>query len=175
MNQEPNSEAAETVQTREIPAVELPQLVRLLPCPFCGSAAKTYCETVTCSNPSCKMHFGCVPDMHTPEEWGQRACDTCDAVDLANEQLRKDVVKLVNSRNWNKRRLDLLASVQKHMRDPERQLVCDILANGQLLPDPHGTRYGFPASGNEHLSLPNASVDLPPRSGPNSKQDAYGG
>jgi hypothetical protein len=29
------------------------------------------------------------------------------------------------------------------MRDPERTLVCDILANGTLLPDPNGERYGF--------------------------------
>ena len=40
-------------------------------------------------------------------------------------------------------RVNLLGAVQKHMRDPERTLVCDILANGQLLPDPNGTRYGF--------------------------------
>lgn len=61
---------------------------RLLPCPFCGSAAKTYCKTVTCSNQDCKMHFAAVPDMHTPEEWNQRACDTCDAYTMANEHLR---------------------------------------------------------------------------------------
>lgn len=28
------------------------------------------------------------------------------------------------------------------MRDPERTIVCDIIANGQLLPDPNNTRYG---------------------------------
>jgi hypothetical protein len=28
------------------------------------------------------------------------------------------------------------------MRDPERQIVCDILANNSLLPDPSGVRYG---------------------------------
>lgn len=28
------------------------------------------------------------------------------------------------------------------MRDPERTLVCDILANAALLPDPKGLRYG---------------------------------
>jgi hypothetical protein len=70
------------------------RLVRLLPCPFCGFQAKTYCETVTCSNPACKMHFAAVPDMHTPEEWNQRSCDTCDAYTLANEQLRADLRRL---------------------------------------------------------------------------------
>ena len=28
------------------------------------------------------------------------------------------------------------------MRDPERTIVCDILANGALLPDPNRRRYG---------------------------------
>ena len=70
------------------------RLVRLLPCPFCGFQAKRYHSTVTCSNPACKMHFAAVPDMHTPEEWNQRACDTCDAYTLANEQLRADLGRL---------------------------------------------------------------------------------
>jgi len=39
-------------------------------------------------------------------------------------------------------RVEMLACEQTRMRDPERTLVCDILANGQLLPDPKGTRYG---------------------------------
>lgn len=40
-----------------------------------------------------------------------------------------------------KKRCELLQKVQHTMRDPERTLVCDILANGQLLPDPNGIRY----------------------------------
>lgn len=46
------------------------------------------------------------------------------------------------SRDFYQRRCDMLQAEQKRMRDPERTLVCDILANGQLLPDPHGKRYG---------------------------------
>jgi len=45
--------------------------------------------------------------------------------------------------DFYRRRCDLLQAHQASMRDPERTLVCDILANGQLLPDPAGTRYGF--------------------------------
>ena len=45
------------------------------------------------------------------------------------------------SRDFYRRRCDLLQEWQGRMRDPERTLVCDILANGQTLPDPHGTRY----------------------------------
>ncbi len=40
------------------------------------------------------------------------------------------------------RKLDMLGALQHLMRDPERTLVCDVLANGQLLPDPDGSRYG---------------------------------
>jgi uncharacterized protein (DUF2252 family) len=39
------------------------------------------------------MHFAAVPDMHTPEKWNQRACDTCDAYELANAQLRADLLR----------------------------------------------------------------------------------
>jgi hypothetical protein len=44
---------------------------------------------------------------------------------------------------WHERRADLLQKVQRTMREPERTLVCDILANGSLLPDPSGKRYGW--------------------------------
>ena len=49
----------------------------------------------------------------------------------------------ITTTEWYSRRVNLLGAVQKHMRDPERTLVCDILANGQLLPDQNGKRYGF--------------------------------
>ncbi len=39
-------------------------------------------------------------------------------------------------------KLRLLAKEQHRMRDPERTLLCDIIANGQLLPDRDGSRYG---------------------------------
>lgn len=45
------------------------------------------------------------------------------------------------SRDWSQRRLALLQQWQSRMRDPERQIVCDILANGATLPDPDGKRY----------------------------------
>jgi hypothetical protein len=70
---------------------------------------------------------------------------------LMQDELVEHCRKLKGQHEWRGNRLDLLASVQKHMRDPERTLVCDILANGQLLPDPKGKRYGFAANGNEHL------------------------
>ncbi len=50
--------------------------------------------------------------------------------------------KYANSARFYESRCELLQKVQKYMRDPERQIVCDILANNSLLPDPSGVRYG---------------------------------
>jgi hypothetical protein len=49
------------------------------------------------------------------------------------------------SAQFYRRRCELLQQWQAKMRDPERTIVCDILANGQMLPDPNGTRYGAAA------------------------------
>ena len=39
-------------------------------------------------------------------------------------------------------RCNRLQQEQHRFREPERRILCDILANGTLLPDPQGTRYG---------------------------------
>lgn len=49
----------------------------------------------------------------------------------------------IESVRWYKRRADALQQAQKRMRDPERTMVCDILANGFLL-QPEGDRYTAP-------------------------------
>lgn len=77
---------------------------------------------------------------------------------LMQDELVEHCRKLAHSADWNRRRVEMLSRLQKHMRDPERTLVCDILANGQLLPDPHGKRYGFAATGNEHHCRPNRQM-----------------
>jgi hypothetical protein len=58
------------------------------------------------------------------------------------EKLEKENQDLKVSRDWYESRCVLLGKVQKYMRDPERQIVCDILANNTLFPDPKGERYG---------------------------------
>jgi len=77
---------------------------------------------------------------------------------LMQDELVEHCRNLAHSADWNRRRVEMLSRLQKHMRDPERTLVCDILANGQLLPDPDGKRYGFEATGNEHHYRPNVEV-----------------
>jgi len=49
------------------------------------------------------------------------------------------------SRDFYKRRADALQEWQSKMRDPERTIVCDILANGHTL-EPAGDRYTPPAA-----------------------------
>jgi len=77
---------------------------------------------------------------------------------LMQSELVEHCRTLHHSAERNSARLRLLSRVQKHLRDPERQLVCDIIANGQLLPDPSGQRYGFSTTGQEHLSKNSAKT-----------------
>lgn len=41
-----------------------------------------------------------------------------------------DMTKLIQERDFYKRRCDALQRAQSHFRDPERTWVCNILANG---------------------------------------------
>jgi hypothetical protein len=68
----------------------------------------------------------------------------CDPVLLNIDilHLKEQVKDLKFSNEWYESRFELLQKVQKYMRDPERTIVCDILANNSLLPDPSGKRYG---------------------------------
>lgn len=75
--------------------------------------------------------------------------EDCTVQNAIIDQLRetlseqtKEIEALLLSRNFYQRRCDLLEKWQSQMRDPERTIVCDILANGQMLPDPNGERYG---------------------------------
>jgi hypothetical protein len=55
------------------------------------------------------------------------------------ETCRKQLVSKVEQLHA---KLKLLQAQQVQFREPERTTVCDIIANGAMLPDPDGTRYG---------------------------------
>ena len=56
---------------------------------------------------------------------------------------RDEIIALRHSAAFYKRRCDELQRWQSAMRDPERTLVCDVLANGDTLPSAHvNGRYG---------------------------------
>lgn len=73
-----------------------------------------------------------------PVEWVQHLreelADALNYVTVVQRKMEREVRQQA--------KLDILQKAQKNMRDPERQIVCDIIANGQLLPDPDGKRYG---------------------------------
>ena len=65
------------------------------------------------------------------------------------EALSKDLSDAKDSAAWHARRTSLLQSLQSTMQEPERTIVCDVLANGHLLQGPDGNpdqqRYAAPA------------------------------
>jgi len=58
------------------------------------------------------------------------------------------------------RRLDALQAAQEKMREPERTILCDLLANGRLLPDRDGSRYGPPNPTEETDRAERAEAEL---------------
>jgi len=58
-------------------------------------------------------------------------------------ELEEKIKELGRSRDFYKSRIEKLQAVQHKMRDPERTLVCDIIANNALLPDLNGLRYAL--------------------------------
>lgn len=61
---------------------------------------------------------------------------------LTQQELIRHCKRLYDERQFYIRRFDRLQKEQRNMREPERTMVCDILANGSLLFDPNGARYG---------------------------------
>jgi len=70
--------------------------------------------------------------------------DWLDAQGTAEAHIARDeIIKLRRSTAFYKSRCDELQRWQSAMRDPERTLVCDVLANGQTLHPSHANgRYG---------------------------------
>lgn len=75
-------------------------------------------------------------------EGGIRDDGSCTEYYGDSDAFVKFVEVVLEKNDFYKTRCKLLQKVQKYMRDPERQIVCDILANNSLLPDPSGVRYG---------------------------------
>lgn len=64
-----------------------------------------------------------------------------EAIDAAIEMIER-LEAAESSAAWHQRRWMALQMHQKKMREPERTIVCDILANGELMhPTVAGNRY----------------------------------
>jgi len=87
-------------------------------------------------------------DRHPTERgmywWRKYLQATLSAAAPAVPDAAKELKDMTQSRNFYRQRIDLLVQWQSKMRDPERTIVCDIVANGQTLPDHDGSRYGAP-------------------------------
>lgn len=57
-----------------------------------------------------------------------------------------DWKRLESERDFYRDRMMMLEREKYRLRQPELMIVCDILANCQLLPDPDGARYGATGS-----------------------------
>lgn len=68
--------------------------------------------------------------------------------EVEENPLQEQLDEALQSLEFYKRRCDLLQSIQPRMRDPERTMVCDVLANGHLLQSgdgqPDKARYAPP-------------------------------
>lgn len=74
-----------------------------------------------------------------------RAARLCEELGHAGDTLAalEELKELRDTAAFYKRRCDALQAWQSSMRDPERTVVCDILANGFTLDQPFaGDRYG---------------------------------
>ena len=66
------------------------------------------------------------------------------------EYVRACAEVLKDSHDFYRRRVDLLQQWQSKMRDPERTIACDIIANGQTLPPEFaGDRYSIPVGASQ--------------------------
>lgn len=82
---------------------------------------------------------GDMPDAYTADQMrayvdADRTMRALAAPAVADKQL----ADALDSLAFYRRRCELLQSWQSKMRDPERTIVCDILANGQILRGPDG-------------------------------------
>ncbi len=77
----------------------------------------------------------------TPHVSGSMGDELQEELVVAKEALLAEVTKLQDELTFYKRRVELFQQWQNKMGDPERTIACDILANGQMLPDTTGKRY----------------------------------
>ena len=80
-------------------------------------------------------------DAIPPQSMRARQIKDTQAIDAAVEMIDR-LEAAEQSADWHKRRWMALQMHQTKMREPERTMVCDIIANGELLhPTVAGDRY----------------------------------
>lgn len=80
-------------------------------------------------------------DVIAPQSMRARQIKDTQAIDAAIEMIER-LEGAETSAEWHKRRWMALQMHQTKMREPERTIVCDIIANGELMhPTVAGNRY----------------------------------
>ena len=79
------------------------------------------------------------------EQWNSQAdkFNQWDSLDSYEQLAWAQTCAIEADRKENQKRLYRLQQENSRFREPERTILCDLLANGELLPDPCGTRYGL--------------------------------
>jgi hypothetical protein len=79
------------------------------------------------------------------EQWNSHADEfnQWDSLDSCEQLAWAQTCAIEADRKENQKRLYRLQQENSRFREPERTILCDLLANGELLPDPCGTRYGL--------------------------------
>ena len=92
---------------------------------------------------------------------GAKRLNACrQAADMLKADASR-ITELESSLNFYQRRVELLQTWQSKMRDPERTIACDIIANGQTLPPENaGDRYKIPVEA-QQLAVPTGWALVP--------------
>lgn len=79
--------------------------------------------------------------------WNQQAdaANSWDSLGIDEKLEWAQTCAIEADKKKNRQRLYRLQQENHRFREPERTILCDLLANGELLPDPSGTRYGLKA------------------------------
>jgi hypothetical protein len=86
------------------------------------------------------------------------------------QELQKQLRDALGSLDFYRRRIEVLQQWQSKMRDPERIIVCDILANGHTL-EPAGDRYTPPAAQRTWVELTDDEISHMWRNSPPASHD----
>lgn len=131
-----------TQAVRRAPAAPVPHTAPCLECERCGLPPINHNLSHWCDSQS----FAAAPQPTEVEE----------------NPLQEQLDEALQSLEFYKRRCDLLQSIQPRMRDPERTMVCDVLANGHLLQggdgQPDKARYAPPEAAPVVLPEPSAWI-----------------
>lgn len=139
-------EDAAEAWNRRAPSVLVPQGWRLVP-----------------AEPTDEMLNATYAGQHCSDVFRDMLAAAPQPPEAEENPLQEPLDEALQSLEFYKRRCDLLQSIQPRMRDPERTMVCDVLANGHLLQggdgQPDKARYAPPEAAPVRKPLTDAEIE----------------